>query len=264
MTGEIAVCLKWVAHPSEPNDTRFAGTSPADHSALELALRWADHTGGRVTAITFGPSPAEAVLRDALACGASRALRIDGSTRAVSSDVAAAIASVLGDTSWIWCGDYSLDNGSGSVPAFIAAALDARQALGCVDVSFGGDTVTATRRIDGGRREVLNVHAPAVISVEGAAARLRRASLAAVRTAATAPIEVVTPKVAPRINQHTVHPYRPRARAMAMPAGSNALARVRSLTAATTATPSHHEVETLEPPAAAARIIDALREWGYL
>ena len=51
---------------------------------------------------------------------------------------------------------------------------------------------------------------------------------------------------------------------MAMPSGANALDRVRSLTATGTAVATHREVETLAPVAAAARIVDALRDWGYL
>ena len=264
MSNETFVCLKWVFNASEPADARFAGVSPADHAALELALQWAEHTGGRLTAVTVGPPPAETVLRDGIACGATCAVRIDAPLTSSSADVAAAIASVAGQATFVWCGDYSMDNGSGSVPAFLAAALHARQALGVIDVSFDTGGITATRRIDGGRREVLSVHAPAVISVEGATARLRRAGLTALRTAAMAPISVVTPTIAMRTSEHTALPYRPRARALAMPSGASALDRVRSLTATSTAVATHHEVETLAPAAAAVRIVDALHNWGYL
>ena len=47
------------------------------------------------------------------------------------------------------------------------------------------------RRLDGGRREVLAVPPPAVLSVEGAVARLRRASLPAELESRRAVIEVV-------------------------------------------------------------------------
>mgnify|MGYP002682876929 CR=1 FL=1 len=130
-------------------------------------------------------------------------------------------------------------------------------------VSSEADRIVATRRVDGGRREVLDVRAPAVISVEGATARLRRASLTAIRVAATAPIEVVAPTIAMHADEYSVHPYRPRARALASPTGVDALDRVRSLTA-TGAASSTHEVETLAPADAAARLVRALTEWGYL
>ncbi|MCE9620772.1 MAG: mycofactocin-associated electron transfer flavoprotein beta subunit [Actinomycetia bacterium] len=262
-TTEVVVCLKWVFQADEPSDARFAGMSPADHAALELALQWATHIGGQVTAITVGPAQADAVLREALACGATRAVRIDTANGVSSADVASAIASVARHAAWVWCGDYSIDNGSGSVPGYLAAALQASQALGVLGVTFESGSIVATRRVDGGRREVLDVQAPAVISVEGATARLRRASLTAMRAAASAPIEVVAPSIVMRTSEHIAHTYRPRARALASPTGAEALDRVRSLTAAGTSSAAH-EVETLEPADAAARIVQTLREWGYL
>ena len=69
----IVACLKWVSHPGEPHDERFAGMSPADQSALEFALQQAALLGTGVTAITVGPSGADKVLRDALASPAARA-----------------------------------------------------------------------------------------------------------------------------------------------------------------------------------------------
>ena len=263
MSNDVWVCLKWVFQANEPSDARFAGMSPADHAALELALQHATQIGSQVTAVAVGPTHADAVLREAIACGVTRAIRVDAPTVTNSVEVASAIALVARQAAWVWCGDYSIDNGSGSVPAFVAASLAASQALGVIAVSFEDDRVVATRRLDGGRREVLDVHFPAVISVEGATARLRRASLAAMRTAATAPIEVVAPTVAMRATEHTVHTYRPRARALAAPAGADALDRVRALTA-TGATPSAHAVETLSPTDAASRIVHALIDWGYL
>ena len=60
-------------------------------------------------------------------------------------------------------------------------------------------------------------------------------------------------------------PYRPRARAFAAPSGE-ALDRVRLLTdpSGGGAKASHTELVTLDPAAAAARILEALAGWGYL
>ena len=102
----VVVCLKWVAHPGEPNDERFAGLSPADQSALEFALQQGAALGVGVVAVTVGPAGADKVLRDALACGAARAVRVDSARSMPSSDVAAAIAAVLADlvpdAAWVW------------------------------------------------------------------------------------------------------------------------------------------------------------------
>ena len=263
-TATVVACLKWVTHPGEPHDERFAGMSPADQSALEFALVHAAALGVGVTAVTVGPPTAEKVLRDALACGAGRAIHIHGSGSADSAEVAEAIAAAVPTAQWVWCGDYSLDRGTGSVPAFLAAALGAQQALGIIAVGWSATGVEATRRLDGGRRELLAVAAPAVISVEGATAHLRRAGLAALRTANTAEIYSIRPPTLGHTDEAVVRPYRPRSRALAAPTGDHPLDRLRALTDAGSATSTRGETVVLEPAAAAARIESALRQWGYL
>jgi electron transfer flavoprotein beta subunit len=260
----VVACLKWVSHPGEPHDERFAGMSPADQSALEFALQQGEQLGVGVTVITVGPSGADKVLRDALACGATRAVRVEAPTTTSGTDIATAIADHVAGAQWVWCGDYSLDRGAGSVPPFIAAHLGAEQALGVIHVELGGDVVRATRRLDGGRRELLEVHGPAVVSVEGATARLRRAGLQALRRAAETPIEVVPATTPIHRAEFMVRPYRPRARELPPPAGAAPLDRLRSLTDAAAASAARGEMVTLAPADAAARILQALRDWGYL
>ena len=105
MSSDVWVCLKWVFQANEPSDARFAGMSPADHAALELALQHATQIRSQVTAVTVGPRLADAVLREAIACGATRAIRVDAPTATTSVDVASAIASVARQAAWVWCGD---------------------------------------------------------------------------------------------------------------------------------------------------------------
>lgn len=265
----IIACLKWSARPDAPDDDRFAGVSPADQAALETALALGAVRGDDVVAVSVGPIGAEAALRNALACGAARAVRIElaGLTEpddADSRDVAAAIAEVASGAEIVVCGDYSLDRGSGSVPAFVAHRLAAAQALGLVGVeATDRATVRAVRRLDGGRREVLDVSAPCVLSVEGSVATLRRAGLKAALASRQASIEVHRTTAIHHPVSGSTAPYRPRARVLAPPQGSDALDRLRALTDAGGGT---HRGETIEaPPAeAAARIVDALRTWGYL
>ena len=261
----IVACLKWVTHPGEPDDARYAGMSPADQSALEFALAQGAATGTDVTVVTVGPLAAEAVLRDAVACGAHHAIRIDAPATLTSAQVADAISAAVPSALWVWCGDYSLDRGTGSVPAFLAANLGAQQALGVIAVEPSGPAqFTATRRLDGGRREVLAVNAPAVISVEGATAHLRRAGLGALLAAAHTRVLVRPSSPSAHGDDAVIYPYRPRARALAAPRGDHPLDRLRALTDAGGTAPSHGESVVLEPTEAATRIVAALREWGYL
>jgi electron transfer flavoprotein beta subunit len=261
----IAACVKWVPSSNEPGDDRFAGISAADQAALEMALRQAAASRDDVLVVTAGPPAADRALRDALACGATRILRIDQNADTDSAVVAARLAAVVAGASVVWCGDYSPDRGSGSVPAFLAAELHACQALGAVGVDLDGrapGSITVIRRLDGGRREVLDVVPPAVVSVEGSVARLRRAGLPAVLAARTTSVESV-PGSADGDLSGVAHPYRPRARALAAPNGSTALDRLRELTDAV-GSPARSEVVHLDPTHAAARIIATLRDWGYL
>jgi electron transfer flavoprotein beta subunit len=165
------------------------------------------------------------------------------------------------------CGAYSLDRGSGSVPAFIAHHLGVAQALGLVSVSLDGstgDSIHGVRRLDGGRRELLDVPMPCVLSLESSVATLRRAALRDALRAERTPIECRTVAVPTRTAVAAiVTPYRPRARVLAPPVAATALDRIRELTDAGGHATRGETVE-LEPRAAAARIAAALREWGYL
>ena len=264
----IMVCVKWTAPPgADVSDDRFAGVSAADQAALETALRIGEAIGAEVVVATVGPDGAERALRDALACGAARAVRIDAPGDADSRDVAFELAQLAAGADVILCGDYSLDRGSGSVPAFVAHHRHAAQALGLVAVDVAGstaDTVHVVRRLDGGRREVLRVPTPCVLSVEGSVASLRRASLRGALASRDAAVEVrVAPPAHHRSAPAIVTPYRPRARVMPAPPGADPLDRLRALTDATGA-PTRGETFSGTASEAAERIAQALREWGYL
>ena len=181
-----------------------------------------------------------------------------------SAAVADALAPVVTHSAAVWCGDYSPDRGTGSVPAFLAARLRRQQALGLIDVEFG-DPLRVIRRLDGGRREVLRVTGPAVLSVEGSVAVLRRAPLRAALASQTAEVLPYGTTLVPGASTSpvVVRRYRPRARVLAPPTGATALERLQTLTDASTA-PQPGETVEAGPAEAARRIIEVLGEWGYL
>ena len=193
------------------------GLSAADECALELALRQAERTATSVLAVSAGGRAADAVLRQAIEAGAGRAVRVDVVAGADSAAVAAVLAAEVRGCSWVWCGAHSLDRGSGSVPAFVAGHLGAAQALGVASVeSDPSGSLVVERRLDGGRREVLRVRAPAVISVEAGVAPLRRAALASAIAANAATIEHRAAS-APDPLPSRRRAYRPRARVLLGP-----------------------------------------------
>jgi electron transfer flavoprotein beta subunit len=245
---------------------REAGMSYADQAALEWALLIAGAWGGTVEAISVGPASSESVLRDALAVGAHRAVRVEATPDAPSVSVATAIATFAAGADLVVCGDYSLDRGSGSVPAFIAGELAVGQALGLVGITIGSaGNLDVVRRLDGGRRELLAVNGPAVISSEGSTARLRRGSLKASLAATRAPIEVVGHAGGSHdLAVSARRSYRPRARVVPPPKGASALERIRSITAPVGLGTGRSDPVELSATAAADAIIDALGRWGYV
>lgn len=282
MTVWVGVALKWVDHRPTVDpltgavgtDARSSGPSEADLAALEWALRMGQAWAAEVVAATVGPAPAAAVLEVALSAGADRAVRVEAPSGAASWAVAGALAPVFSACAAVVCGDGSLDRGSGSVPAFLAAELGAAQALGLVAVEVVAappGTVKAERRLDGGRRERLVVAAPSVVSVEGGTARLRRAPLGRVLFSHRVAVEVVVPSrpLAPEPAPARVGPFRPRPRALAGPdAALPARQRVAALVGGTGATGhvrgSSAEVMVAAPAQGAERLLAALRDWGEL
>ncbi len=277
----IAVCVKWVDLRPEidalsgtvSTDERRFGFSSADQAALEVALRLAATHDAGVTVACAGVEAAEPAIRELAAAGADATVRVDFGAEASSETVGASLAAAVRGSDLVICGDHSMDRGSGSVPGFIAHALGVAQALGLVEVSPGallddtadGGSLHAVRRLDGGRRERLDVTLPAVISVEGSVARLRRAPLHEILTARSMPVErhasapslVSSPEVGP------AQPLRPRPRSWPAPTGERPLDRIVALTGALVERTPPRRIE-MPPAESADAILDQLRTWGYL
>lgn len=277
----VVVCMKWVALRPEIDpltggvvtDERWSGPSLADQAALEWALRLAETRSTTVHVITVGADAADAMLRDALAAGATAVTRVRLNDADEHQPTSACIARLLADVArpldpaMVLCGDWSLDRGSASVPSFLAAELSLEAACGLVRIEQTDDRrLEVERRLDGGRREVLAVTGPAVLSVEGATARLRRAPLRGVLHARTATVRVVTvgaEDVELEPSPQRVGPFRPRARILDAPAAADPRQRVEALTGAhTSRTPPQRLA--LDPDAAADVILEHLRAWGQL
>ncbi|MEV7383545.1 mycofactocin-associated electron transfer flavoprotein beta subunit [Streptomyces lydicus] len=293
---------------AEPRDS---GPHPSDLAALEQALRLAERWDVRVVAVAIGPPEADATLREALAAGAAEVLRVEtvsgtgstgstGSTGAIGTtgtggaagsadpsgmveggqESAAALAEALrrryGVPDLLLCGDAPADDATGSFAAFLAAELNAEQALGVVHIEpDGADALRVQRRLDGGRREVLRVRRPAVVSVEAAGVRLRRAGLRAVLAGRQAPVPTVTTTAVTTANTASTatgvrpprvlgaQPYRPRPRTLPGPRGTAHL-RVLELTGALVERTPPTVVGPLAPEAAVEELLGYLHRHGCL
>lgn len=161
--------------------------SPADRVALAKALEIkASLAGGEITAITAGPARAEPILRMALASGADEAVHLKDEVFQVSDACATALAlskvvKELGYTV-ILCGNRSLDIGAGQVPAFLAELLGIPQVTGvtALEVMSPG-RVKLWRRLERGRRQVLECSLPALCAIDSSAGQPRYVSEFALR-----------------------------------------------------------------------------------
>lgn len=268
----IAVCMKWVPSRPEINalsgevheqSPQFGGVSAADRAALEVALRLGVQRSMNVTAITIGGKQSEPILYDALAAGATLAIRIDSAHSLSSAETARVMAPALCDAAYIFCGDYSSDRGSGSVPAFLAAELGIKQALGVVSLTTQMDKIVLTRRLDGGRREHSSVTGRAVISVEGSVAQLRRASLTNSLATRDDRIQVITLAISAPQRASTSKPFRPRPRTVSYPRGDTALQRLHAITNVASASARGEQIE-LTSAKSAMYILQTLARWGYI
>ena len=253
-------------------DDRSATLSDQDAAALEQALRAGEALGLPVLAVAAGGPEVEPVLREALAlgCAVRRVPLPAGAGTDVFVDeqaLATALVAAIGGQAptLVVCGDRSADRGTGAVPAFVAAALGVAQALGLVALQVTGAAVQGERRLDGGRREMLDIALPAVVSVEAAGVRLRRSGMAAAVAAAAADLPVTAPAEQHQAVQVLrVRPHTPRTRLIPPPVAGPPRVRLLELTGALVA----HDPPTIVGPVDAVQAADVLLEFlarhGYL
>lgn len=207
---KIIVCVKQVPDSDEVKIDPGTGTlrrsevpgvlNPADAAAVQSAIELAGElrSCGRevsVTALTMGPPPASAVLRESMACGADDGVLLcDGlfagaDTWATSLTLAAAVRK-LGGADLILTGRQSTDGETGHIGPQMAEHLDYCQVSGVETVRLAGPRGSAgsadskgpadpagsegladsagrievVRRMDG-REERLSVQLPAVLSM---------------------------------------------------------------------------------------------------
>jgi electron transfer flavoprotein beta subunit len=103
--------------------------NPFDRHALEEAVRLKDQHGGTVTVVSMGPPQAEAVLRDAVACGADEAVLVSdrgfagADTWATTYTLGKAIEKT-GPFDLILCGKQAIDGDTAQVGPGLAKRLN--------------------------------------------------------------------------------------------------------------------------------------------
>lgn len=102
--------------------------NPFDRHALEEAVRIKDEHGGTVTALSMGPPQAEAVLREAISCGADEGVLVSdrafaGADTWATSYTLARAAETLGSFDLILCGKQAIDGDTAQVGPGLACQL---------------------------------------------------------------------------------------------------------------------------------------------
>ena len=142
--------------------------NPEDRNALEAAL-WVKETyGGTVTAITMGLPAATAILREALMCGADRAVLVTdrkaagSDTLATSYILSQAVKKFNPDL--VFCGRQAIDGDTAQVGPQIGEKLDCAVVTYLEKLEMDGDVAIATRDIGTGV-ETCRAKLPALFTV---------------------------------------------------------------------------------------------------
>jgi electron transfer flavoprotein beta subunit len=152
------------------DDVKFE-INPYDEYALEAGLQLKQ--AGKATEVivfTLGAADCEQRIRDALARGADRAVRVDdpglagSDTLGVSRALAAALSAE--GVGLVFAGRQAIDGDSSAVPATIAELLGWSQVSWVDKFAIEGDSFQAQRAAGGGVREVVTGSLPAVVTCD--------------------------------------------------------------------------------------------------
>jgi len=203
----ILVCISHVPDTTSKinftnNDTLFDTNgvqfviNPNDEFGLTRAIWFQEQQGANVTVVNVGGPETEPTLRKALAIGANEAIRVN----ADPTDgffVAKQLAEVIknGNYDLVIAGKESLDYNGGMVPGMISGLLGFNFINSCVALTVEGNSVTASREIDGGK-EIVNSQLPLIIGGQKGLVEekdLRIPNMRGIMTARTKVLTVLDP-----------------------------------------------------------------------
>ncbi|HEY4039864.1 MAG TPA: electron transfer flavoprotein subunit beta/FixA family protein [Burkholderiaceae bacterium] len=170
-----------------------------DNFSLEQAvlIKEAASSEVQVVVATVGPEESDEVLRACLAKGADRALRVWDEAIAGSDPIAIArvLAAVVRHeaTDLVLAGAQSSDHGQATTGIALSAALDWPHVavVNGLKYSAGDPQAVATRELEGGATQDVELALPAVLTIQLGINKPRYASLRAIKQAAAKPIELL-------------------------------------------------------------------------
>jgi electron transfer flavoprotein beta subunit len=150
---------------------------PADHGALEAALRIKEETGAEVVVVSGRPEPDDDTLRRGLAMGADRAIYLTGdefknADEAVMARALEAVIEGLGGVDLVIAGMTTLDTGQGQLGLRLAELLGWPQVTDTWSVEAADGWLEAVRR-NGDTYVRVEADLPAVVTVPAGALKPR-------------------------------------------------------------------------------------------
>jgi electron transfer flavoprotein beta subunit len=235
----IIVCIKQIQHVFGKTGRDYATNfishhdeihciNPLDIAALELALSVKDtKKDAKVILLSLGPIIAESDLRRCLAMGADELCQIesnesiDGWTKSLL--LANAVKELKADM--VFCGEKSMDSGSGQVGAFMAFHLGAPFISRVTDITVQETDVPvrAERNYGRGKREIVECGLPAIFSAVSGSKIPRYPSLENKRRLSREPIRKLSVgrQTSPaKVISTRVFPARPRPKQVVPPDSS--------------------------------------------
>ncbi|MGI9034601.1 MAG: electron transfer flavoprotein subunit beta/FixA family protein [Pyrinomonadaceae bacterium] len=177
-------------------------TNESDSYALEEALRMKEAKGdGEVVVCTLSAQSAKAVLKDALARGADRAIHVvvDDANKLSPYQIAKAIADAIRDENadLILTGLQSDDASYGQTGVILAELLGIPHATIVIEVdraSLNG-SLRVKRELESGWYQWFKYKLPALLTIQSGISQIRYASLKGIMAAKKKEIRDVTPQI---------------------------------------------------------------------
>ena len=211
----IAVCIKRVPDSAsrirpapggksiETADVKFI-INPYDEIALEEALRLRDaRGGGEVLAVCLGPADAQAVLRQALAMGADRALHVvhdsPTGTELDGLQCARALAGPLRAQSpdLLLFGKLAIDDQAAQVGTLVAAEMGMPSIGEVIKMEWAGDLIRLQHLVEG-RIEVVEAALPVAATAQKGLNEPRYPGIKGIMAAKKKPLESVPAEPGPQ------------------------------------------------------------------
>jgi electron transfer flavoprotein beta subunit len=178
----------------QDRDASFEMNEP-DAFALEEALRLKEQHGGEVVVCSAGPARVAQVVREALARGADRAIRVEGDSLAAADAamVAEALAAAIREERFdlVLTGLQSDDQGFAQTGVVLAELLGIPHATIIMEVQVADGRLRVKRELEGGWFQWVSMPTPALLTIQSGINQLRYATLKGIMAAKRKEVRVV-------------------------------------------------------------------------